>query len=119
MDDEPNALDQKLIPPGVRIEIPLLPASIPQLQEIAGILAALSQKLDVLTHSEDTERHIKIDAWFLVREAREKILLIKKHRLGEQDPPAKPEKTTRKWEGKIEGEDGKSETLAPLIRLKN
>ncbi len=24
MDDEPNALDRKLIPPGVRIEIPLL-----------------------------------------------------------------------------------------------
>ena len=37
MTDEPNPLDKDLIPPGVRIEIPLLYVSIYQLREISGI----------------------------------------------------------------------------------
>ena len=98
-EEEPNALDRKLIPPGVRIEIPLLPVSVYDLREIAGVLASLGQRLGVLTRSGDTTRHIKVDAWFLIREAQEKILRIKKHRLGD--------------------ENENSKTPAPLIRLKH
>lgn len=97
-EDDTGALDKKLIPPGVRIEIPLLPVSIYDLREIADVLAGLGQRLGALTRSGDTERHIKVDAWFLVREAQWKILRIKKHRLGD--------------------EDENSKTPAPLIRLK-
>ena len=58
--EEPNPLDKKLIPPGVRIEIPLLPVSQYDLREIAGILASLGQRLDGLTRSGDTERHTSL-----------------------------------------------------------
>ncbi len=83
--DEPNPLDAALIPPGARIEIPLLRVSIEQLREIAEIVSRLGRRLDVLVQSGDTERHIKIDAWFLIRQARETILRIKKHNLGDEE----------------------------------
>lgn len=97
-EDDTSALDKKLIPPGVRIEIPLLPVSIYDLREIADVLAGLGQRLGALTRSGDTKRHIKVDAWFLVRAAQAKILRIKKRRLG--------------------NEDGKSEASEKLVRLK-
>ena len=99
MAEEPNPLDKKLIPPGVRIEIPLLPVSVYDLREIADVLAGLGQRLGALTRAKDTTRHIKVDAWFLIREAQEKIRRIKKHRLGD--------------------ENENSKTPAPLIRLRH
>lgn len=78
---ELNPLDKDLIPPGARIEIPLH-VSIDQLREIVSVLARLVQHLEELTQSNAAERHIRLDAWWFIRQARENILRLKQHGLG-------------------------------------